>query len=85
MEDQINELCEERLEKWAWASMQGYHWNDLKSLARLGVAAAQTFSKPDIFLSETGFDKWTLWHIFVSIIMVSFWSKNTSEISFRMI
>lgn len=76
MEDQVNELCEQRLEKWACASMQGYHWNDLQGLARIGVAAAQTFSKLDIFLSETGFDTRTLWHIFVSRIMFSFWSKK---------
>lgn len=80
MENQENELCEERLVKWAWASMQGYHWNDLQGLARLGVAAAETFSKLDIFLSETGFDTWTLWHIFVSRIMFLFWSKKTPEI-----
>lgn len=68
------------LSKHTWLSL-----NDLQGISRLCVAVAQTLSTPDILLSETGFDKWTLWLIFVSRIMAPFWSKKRPEISFRII
>lgn len=68
------------LSKHTWLSL-----NDLQGISRLYVAVAQTLSTPDILLSETGFDKRTLWLIFVSRIMAPFRSKKTPEISFRII